>query len=259
MANNELGKYLRYAIGEIFLVVVGILIALQINNWNEDRIEQIQIREFTLSLADDLQSDIEMLKSVRLQIDHFIHLSNELADYVRGKSLAEIYNIDLYVYTVGPGYRPFEWKRAALDQLKSSGALRQIKNQLLVQKISEYDAQSRHLDQDYSNDENKIREAQNVALKVVDMSYPERNQIPMYVDETTDDALADFFKSDLYQEIKSNDLALLSSDLSEVRHAVNTYIETGMNLDPRTSIEIPWLMANGLEIIALIHSEYGEQ
>ena len=34
---NKTGKYFKYAIGEIFLVVIGILIALQINNWNEGR------------------------------------------------------------------------------------------------------------------------------------------------------------------------------------------------------------------------------
>ena len=35
---NKTDKYLKYALGEIVLVVIGILIALQINNWNEDRI-----------------------------------------------------------------------------------------------------------------------------------------------------------------------------------------------------------------------------
>ena len=37
MSENKTGKYLKYAIGEIVLVVIGILIALQINNWNENR------------------------------------------------------------------------------------------------------------------------------------------------------------------------------------------------------------------------------
>ena len=37
---NKTGKYFKYAIGEIVLVVIGILIALQINNWNQGRIEQ---------------------------------------------------------------------------------------------------------------------------------------------------------------------------------------------------------------------------
>tara|TARA_R110002096_G_scaffold27583_1_gene84236 strand:- start:1022 stop:1567 length:546 start_codon:yes stop_codon:yes gene_type:complete len=37
MEKNKTGKYLKYAIGEIFLVVIGILIALQLNNWNQNR------------------------------------------------------------------------------------------------------------------------------------------------------------------------------------------------------------------------------
>ena len=37
MENNRTGKYLKYAIGEIILVMVGILLALQVNNWNEER------------------------------------------------------------------------------------------------------------------------------------------------------------------------------------------------------------------------------
>ena len=37
LTENRLGKYLLYAIGEILLVVIGILIALSINNWNEER------------------------------------------------------------------------------------------------------------------------------------------------------------------------------------------------------------------------------
>jgi len=37
LSDGKTGKYLKYAIGEIVLVVIGILIALQINNWNENR------------------------------------------------------------------------------------------------------------------------------------------------------------------------------------------------------------------------------
>ena len=39
LSDNKKGKYLKYAIGEVVLVMVGILLALQVNNWNEDRKE----------------------------------------------------------------------------------------------------------------------------------------------------------------------------------------------------------------------------
>ncbi len=47
MSENKTGKYFKYAIGEIVLVVLGILIALQINNWNEQR-KQRKLEESTL-------------------------------------------------------------------------------------------------------------------------------------------------------------------------------------------------------------------
>jgi len=43
LMENKTSKYFKYAIGEILLVVIGILIALQINNWNEKRLKQEQL------------------------------------------------------------------------------------------------------------------------------------------------------------------------------------------------------------------------
>jgi len=54
---GRLRKYLGYAIGEIVLVVVGILIALQINNWNEGRKARNQFKQSILSLAEDIRKD----------------------------------------------------------------------------------------------------------------------------------------------------------------------------------------------------------
>ena len=46
MGKNKTGKYLKYAIGEIILVVIGILIALSINNWNENRKNSVLIKSY---------------------------------------------------------------------------------------------------------------------------------------------------------------------------------------------------------------------
>ena len=52
-----MGKYLKYGIGEIVLVVIGILIALSINNWNEERKERILATENYRNLLTSLQQD----------------------------------------------------------------------------------------------------------------------------------------------------------------------------------------------------------
>jgi hypothetical protein len=58
LSECKTGKYLQYAIGEIILVVIGILIALQINNWNEERKikqkETIVLKELLTSISSDL-------------------------------------------------------------------------------------------------------------------------------------------------------------------------------------------------------------
>uniref|UniRef100_UPI00404B6181 DUF6090 family protein n=1 Tax=Gelidibacter sp. TaxID=2018083 RepID=UPI00404B6181 len=54
---GKTSKYFKYAIGEIILVVIGILIALQINNWNEGRKEKIHQKSVLSNLLQDLKSD----------------------------------------------------------------------------------------------------------------------------------------------------------------------------------------------------------
>lgn len=54
-------KYFKYAIGEIILVVIGILIALNINNWNENRVTNIKVKTYLNNVIQDLTSDQETL------------------------------------------------------------------------------------------------------------------------------------------------------------------------------------------------------
>jgi hypothetical protein len=79
--DNKPLKYMRYAIGEIVLVVIGILIALSINNWNEQRKTSKQEIELLKELKLNLNSNIEVLninisfekdviKSIDLVLDH---------------------------------------------------------------------------------------------------------------------------------------------------------------------------------------------
>jgi len=61
MDKNKTGKYFKYAIGEIILVVIGILIALQINNSNNQRIEKESDIKYLTNIRIDLNKDIKSL------------------------------------------------------------------------------------------------------------------------------------------------------------------------------------------------------
>ncbi len=75
-------KYLKYAIGEIVLVVIGILIALQINNWNEHRKNQITKQVYLKSLIAELKTNLETYINVQNGYDNriasFDHLFNTI-------------------------------------------------------------------------------------------------------------------------------------------------------------------------------------
>jgi hypothetical protein len=61
MSENKTGKYLKYAIGEIILVVIGILIALSVNNWNENRKLKIQEKILLEGLKESIAGDFRSL------------------------------------------------------------------------------------------------------------------------------------------------------------------------------------------------------
>jgi predicted transcriptional regulator len=64
LAEGKTGKYLTYAIGEIVLVVIGILIALSINNWNENRKEKIQIGNIYARVVKDFKNTSAEIDSI---------------------------------------------------------------------------------------------------------------------------------------------------------------------------------------------------
>ena len=64
ISENKFSKYLLYAVGEIILVVIGILIALQINNANEISKEKQQAIKYEQNIISELQSDLKMLNGL---------------------------------------------------------------------------------------------------------------------------------------------------------------------------------------------------
>lgn len=87
MEKNKTGKYLKYAIGEIVLVVIGILIALQINNWNEKRVRTEETKLRLSLLVKDLEEDQK----------HLNHLQDDYSfTFYALQYLFEMANVDPY-------------------------------------------------------------------------------------------------------------------------------------------------------------------
>ena len=125
LGDGATSKYLFYAIGEIALVVIGILIALQINNWNEtskaQRIEMDMLNEIKLSLVRDLE-DIDINLKIHSEI---LRSQNIIVDWLA--------NDEEYQDTLAKhfsrinGQTEFISNEGAFETLKSMG-LRSLSN-----------------------------------------------------------------------------------------------------------------------------------
>ena len=79
--NNKPLKYMRYAIGEIFLVVIGILLALQINNWNQNRLNSNEEQRILMAITEELKlSKFLFNKGKNLQENKIIAAKNLLRE-----------------------------------------------------------------------------------------------------------------------------------------------------------------------------------
>jgi len=247
-------RYLGYAVGELVLVVLGILIALQINNWNEDRIEQRQIADFAHALIKDLERDLAMIEPIRTEIDVLINKIDTLAAYIENRPIEEFRNIDLYYLMRAPFYRPYSWNRTALEQIKNSGALRQMKNQALAEKISAYEAFSNHLEGDFEFDRTVGTNAVTLAGSVINMNYPN-------IHETFGAGSPISFSfpdSDFHRVYKNTSLSLLTDTIEDIKVVVNNYLILGgfYGIRPRAENEIPRLATQAKELIVLLKEEY---
>ncbi len=142
LIENKTGRYLKYAIGEIILVVIGILIALGINNWNENRKESIEEKLVLRSL-------LENLKLAKTQSEWLISREETLK-----KRLIKILGIEYldnnHVKELIPDsiFKSAVWELQsdqptfnAYNNLKNTNKLGLIKNKILNEKFTDLEFQ----------------------------------------------------------------------------------------------------------------------
>jgi len=85
LSENKISKYLIYAIGEIFLVVIGILIALQINNWNENKKERAKEKNVLEDIINNLNRNNDLIKNSLITIKEIDSSSDIIISVIRNK------------------------------------------------------------------------------------------------------------------------------------------------------------------------------
>lgn len=175
IASGTSRKYLTYAVGEIILVMIGILLAIQVNNWNNDRIQKTQARMNLENLVTDLKDDISYFDGshhtsafrvnclkylLELTGVHTFNLSEKI------KSLSDSENLNFDSSDILKLNMEFEWNmtmpdtlnrpliescflwsdragivvinKSAIEEFKSTGLFSSLKNKELKAKINDY-------------------------------------------------------------------------------------------------------------------------
>jgi len=141
LSENKFSKYILYALGEILLLVVGILLALSINNRNLDRIERKIEREYIISIISDAKKDLsnftEAIKSNEQRFNNLDSLQ-KLCYIFDAKKEQEPALMFQYFICLNRPILVTQTDRT-LSQLKNSGGMRLIQNKKSINGIIEYE------------------------------------------------------------------------------------------------------------------------
>jgi len=135
---GKTSRYLRYAIGEIVLVVIGILIALQINNWKEQRKAKIIEANFFEDVLEDLKKDQDRLEYYELFHSKRIEYLDTLLTYVRNpQKQMGINKFQQYVEPLYYSVTPTSYS-TAFESAKATGTFNDIEAKDLIKELSQY-------------------------------------------------------------------------------------------------------------------------
>lgn len=117
LAEGKTTKYLKYAIGEIILVVIGILIALQLNTWNENRINNIKLKSYLTEIVKDFKYDTLSIHNEIIQAEKRIATRKSILamkDY-------NVLTIDSLEKSLETFYSKIPFSSSTFDKIESSG------------------------------------------------------------------------------------------------------------------------------------------
>nr|WP_298999269.1 DUF6090 family protein [uncultured Allomuricauda sp.] len=140
LGKNMFSRYFLYAVGEIVLVVIGILIALQIDNWNSEKKDLRAERVYLNSLKTEFSNNLNSLENTIKENEYLIEALEKLGILFNPDTLKTISEreVALFLNPLGKEVVYFPSKGVMTDII-SSGNLKLIQNNALRQKIASFD------------------------------------------------------------------------------------------------------------------------
>ena len=175
ISEGKTKKYVLYAIGEIILVVIGILIALQINNWNEERQLQNEEKIILKNIHSEFLENKEALKLGLEDNNRGINATITLLNLIgQKKEKIQQQNIDslMYVMLETGSFRPSE---NTISDLLQSGKLQILQNENLKNLLYTWTRNLKKTDNSFNRAELKIDNelvpylSKNYSMKDIDM------------------------------------------------------------------------------------------
>jgi hypothetical protein len=143
MEKNKTGKYLKYAVGEILLVVIGILIAISINNWNEVQKGKLKANTILEAIRSDMIQDLEDMPVSKTAWENNIMYFkivfpsfkpyNEITTIASIDTISQVFYPQLFQYMA-----PFRYNTSAFDAMISGGNTDLIRNDSLFSNIQKF-------------------------------------------------------------------------------------------------------------------------
>ena len=227
LSEGKTGKYFKYAIGEIILVVIGILIALQINNWNE----QTKSREFEIFTLKEVKNN---LKNDSVQIQRILEKSRFTAKSLQNLSKIDSESMDSMQLAIEIqniwGFDRFFPNRNGYEALKSRGFqisnpnLRNVLGKYYENDLAKVSASIRDIETAFVNDFNPIvRKGYfriNHKLKTLEIinrnNQNFQNDIMEYINVLSPNHSATVISIEEFSKINKRALNILNSSLNEL-------------------------------------------
>lgn len=134
LTNNNIKKYLLYAIGEIVLVVIGILIALKINNWNNGQIEKLDEIQTYTDVKEQINQNLEEISKLETLNDYYKSLY-ESGNRIISNNKRESIDTLAFIAMNLSQYSDFHGNENIYETLVNSGNIKLLKNTEIQKKI----------------------------------------------------------------------------------------------------------------------------